>query len=47
MWDVTWPDTSSYLPLATRNAGEVAAAAAETRKLAKYAHLDCHFVPSY
>ena len=38
-----WPHPS-YLSLATRNAREVAAAA-ETRKLAKYAHLDCHFVP--
>ena len=46
VWDVTCPDTlaPSYLPLATRNAREVATAA-ETRKSTKYAHLDCHFVP--
>ena len=45
--DVTCPDSlaSSYLPLATRNAHKVAAAAAETRKMAKYAHLNCHLVP--
>ena len=46
VWDVTCPDTlaPSYLPLATRNARDVAAAA-ESRKSAKYAHLECHFVP--
>ena len=46
VWDVTCPDTlaPSYEALATRAAGEVASAA-EVRKLSKYQHLDCHFVP--
>ena len=45
VWYVICPDTlaSPCLPLTTMNNCEVAAAA-ETQKLVKYAHLDCHFV---
>ncbi len=46
VWDVTCPDTlaPSYLSVASSGVGEVASAA-ETRKLLKYQHLDCHFAP--